>query len=185
MRKVTWRRFDQSAKQLVVGQTTSTFDVPRLNVITKEGWGQTAGLNNCCFVCLFIYLVLINCRGPIVAIIMLCYLFIYYTIVLGMQIYGRKFSTIQQQYQHWNTSLPYHDRVIGRIGLQYRACKNKHVPFLSSFFWNRWRKKIMREPADPGLPGKQLPLKWRWQWSFYTPIWYDTRCSFDVAQKLT
>jgi len=66
-----------------------------------------------------------------------------------MQIYGRKFSTIQQQYQHWNISLPYHDRVIGRIGLQYRACKNKHVPFLSNFFWNRWRKKIMREPADP------------------------------------
>ena len=87
-----------------------------------------------------------------------------------MQIYGRKFSTIQQQYQHWNISLPCHDRVIGRIGLQYRACKNKHVPFSSSFFWNRWRKKIMREPADPGLPGKQLPLKWRWQWSFYTPI---------------
>jgi len=69
-----------------------------------------------------------------VAIIMLCYLFIYYTIVLGMQIYGRKFSTIQQQYQHWNISLPCHDRVIGRIGLQYRACKNKHVPFSSSFF---------------------------------------------------
>ena len=27
MRKVTWRRFDQSAKQLVVGQTTNSYDM--------------------------------------------------------------------------------------------------------------------------------------------------------------
>ena len=32
MRKVTWRRFNQSAKQLVVGQTTRKYDDPRLNM---------------------------------------------------------------------------------------------------------------------------------------------------------
>jgi len=30
MRKVTWRRFDQSAKQLVVGQTTIKYDEPEV-----------------------------------------------------------------------------------------------------------------------------------------------------------
>ena len=39
MRKVTWRRFDQSAKQLVVGQTTKKYDDPRLKM-SHEGAGN-------------------------------------------------------------------------------------------------------------------------------------------------
>jgi len=50
MRKVTWRRFDQSAKQLIVGQMTMKYDDPHLKM------SHSGAHKRPCFICFVVWL---------------------------------------------------------------------------------------------------------------------------------